>query len=55
MLTCLDRPASEAARDSRGPRVLRGSAYGTVLGPSGRAACPGPNAFGGAELSGRSA
>jgi transposase, IS30 family len=34
---------------------IRRSAYGTVLGPSSRAACPAPSAFGVVELNGRSA
>jgi hypothetical protein len=47
MLTCLDRPASEAARASRGPRVLMGSAYGTVLGCRAVRLVPGLRVWGG--------
>jgi hypothetical protein len=44
------RPTAEAAR-----APLEDPPYGTVLGPSSRAACPAPSAFGVVELNGRSA
>ena len=50
-----ERLGTSAFVGERARSPVRGSGYGTVLGPSSRAACPAPSAFGVVELIGRSA